>query len=149
MVDDRTKTALQDAAILFTLFHKSAWRSAHVIVGSLQVSISRAHGTRQVAAPAAMHPGKAEAVTVLTAPHLATIRRCAQAGDMVAAGESYATLEVLQRTSELTAEFDMVVVEQFGAASTLIEFGQPILAVLQSGKSSAAGDDGLGSEFRI
>lgn len=122
------ETQFDDASAFFALFRQSPWKSCHLKIADMEIFVARDSGmsSPEGAADAALQE---IATATLRAPHLGTLVALADIGARLAAGQSYARLELLGEIVDLLADMDGLVLEQLQPLGTLIEYDQPLLSL--------------------
>ena len=127
-LDEGARKAIDNARALTVTMLEQGWSTVHIASSEGEFFLAKGSGHRDplspgatvVAAPPA--PPVAPAVDV-KAPHVATIVFLASVGSVVAAGQSIATLRVLDTTSEVAAPAAGTIAGQGAAEGDLAEFG--------------------------
>ena len=131
-LDEGARKAIDNARALTVTMLEQGWSTVHIASSEGEFFLAKGSGHRDplspgatvVAAPPAppVAPAAAPAVDV-KAPHVATIVFLASVGSVVAAGQSIATLRVLDTTSEVAAPAAGTIAGQGAAEGDLAEFG--------------------------
>jgi biotin carboxyl carrier protein len=127
---------LHDARALLRGFTHSSLRSLDVRGEDLSLFLSRDATIRRSPDAGAPAPEQAAPDTAsgpppadLPAPHLGTLASLLPVGARVAAGDVVARLIVLDRETALVAPTDAIVFAHHHAVGTLVEYGQPVIAL--------------------
>lgn len=124
---------LDEASAFLDLFARSGWGSCHVRTSAMEIFVARTPGAVNPMAEggggAEAAPSPPAAAAVLAAPHLGTLASLAQSGEPIAAGDTYAVLDLLGEPIALVAERAGKVVDRLATPGTLVEFDQPLLAL--------------------
>lgn len=139
---DPTDAAIHDARALLQTLMASDWREVHVRSGEAEIFIAREGGganpMRASAPIASVEPASPLAATsgsnvVVTAPHVATLTDALSVGTVVSAGQTVATLRVLDQTEAVEAPVAGAITSVSAAAGDLLDFKAPILSITQHG----------------
>ena len=115
---------LHEVRALLRAFGQSDLKSLHVVKPDMEVFFTRDATIRPDARPQSPEPA-APGVELL-APHLGTLVQLAAAGTLVAAGDVYGKLAVLDELRDLAAAHAGVIAGHCRALGDLVEFGQPV-----------------------
>jgi hypothetical protein len=118
---------LSDAEILFELAREQGCVSLHVRTAALEMFVAFQPGARNPMTTAMTSAPPAE-TGIWTAPHLATLLEIAEIGPPLAAGDTFARLDLLGEEIALKADRAAVVARHLVAPGTLLEFDAPIAA---------------------
>ena len=128
--------AITDARALLDTLLTSGWQDMHVVSGDTEIFVAQAGGRPNPmrVAPVselAMQPVSAQE-TAVAAPHVATLVDMLAVGTAVKAGQTVATIRVLDDEEVLTAPIDGRIATAHVQAGSLVEFGAPILSIAQA-----------------
>lgn len=142
---DPADQAINDARALLQTLMASDWREVHVRSGEAEIFIAREGGganpmrepaptasTAQTAVAVSLAEVKEVSDTVVTAPHVATLMEALSAGSVVSAGQTVASLRVLDETQTVAAPVSGIIVRLSAAVGDLLDFKAPILSIAQS-----------------
>lgn len=131
--------AINDARALLDALLGSDWREIHVVSGDTEIFIARngagANPMRAVpAAPVAEAASPLPPVVekAVTAPHVATLVEAVSVGTRVEAGQTVATLHVLDEPIAVAAPGAGTVVRVDASPGELLDFGAPLLTIAQA-----------------
>ena len=139
---DPTAAAINDARALLQTLMASDWREVHVRSGEAEIFIARDGGgpnpmrepaptasAAPTAGPVSLTEARAVSDTVVTAPHVATLMEALPAGSVVSAGQTVASLRVLDETETIAAPVSGIIVRLSAAVGDLVDFKAPILSI--------------------
>lgn len=136
---DPAVAAINDARALLDTLLGSDWREIHVVSGETEIFIARngAGANPMRAAPAAPIADPARSLPpavekTVTAPHVATVVEAVSVGTRVEAGQTVATLHVLDEPIAVTAPGAGTVVRVDAAPGELLDFGAPLVTIGQA-----------------
>lgn len=135
---DSVSQAINDARALLDALVTNGWKEMHVVSGDSEIFLARQGGRanpmRHVAVPA--QPVTAPATqggqgreTEVQIPHVATLVRVLAVGTSVAAGQSVATLRVLEVESEVAATVGGTIVRVDAAPGDLLDYAALLLSI--------------------
>jgi biotin carboxyl carrier protein len=125
-------SGINNARALLRDFLRSDWKSCHLTTDDLEVFFSRdpairaPHATSSLAQTATV---EAQVIATLTAPHLGTLVDLVPPGVVLAPGDRYGRIAVLDAERALIAEAGGTVMQHRFAAGDLVEFGQAIVTL--------------------
>jgi len=140
-ITDPTDAAINDARALLQTLMASDWREVHVRSGEAEIFIARQGGganpMREPAPMAAVEPAspvaaKSESNVVVTAPHVASLTEVLPVGTVVSAGQTVATLRVLDQSDAVEAPVAGVIASVDAAVGDLLDFKASILSITQN-----------------
>jgi biotin carboxyl carrier protein len=122
-------SGINNARALLRDFLRSDWKSCHLTTDDLELFFSRdpairaPHATSPVAQATTV---EAQVIATLTAPHLGTLVDLVSPGVVLAPGDRYGRIAVLDAERDLIADVGGTVLHHRFAAGDLVEFGQAI-----------------------
>lgn len=144
---DPATQAINDARALLDTLLASGWQELHVVSGDTEIFLARQGGganpmrvapapvSVQAPVPTQAAPGAVAiapaAETVVTAPHVATLVDALAPGEAVKAGQTIATLRVLDETETVEAPVAGTIVRVEAAAGDLLDYGAPLLCIAE------------------
>ena len=134
---DPVVQAINDARALIESLLTSGFQDMHVVSGDAEIFLARAQGRANpmrarpaaVAPVAGTHATPLGAEVMVKAPHIATLGATAPVGSVVSAGDTIATLSVLDEDIALLAPIAGEIIATQASSGSLVEFDQPILTL--------------------
>ncbi|VVT10532.1 biotin/lipoyl-containing protein [Erythrobacter sp. EC-HK427] len=132
--DPAVAAAIDDARAFIDAILASDWQELHISGDDFELFLARDGGGPNpmfTAIDSSASPASAATtqVTVIAAPHVATIAWVAEPGTVFAAGKPLARLSVLDEVTEIRASNDGRVAGVDVAVGELVEFGITILQI--------------------
>lgn len=132
---DPVIAAINDARALLDTLLTSGWQQLHVASGDMEIFLARDGGgtnpmrtvapAPSVAAPAA----QAGPETAVPVPHVATLEQALAVGTQVIAGQTVATVSVLDEQEDITATVTGTIVRMDAVPGALLEYGATLLSI--------------------
>ena len=138
-LDNNARKAIDNARALSVTMIDQGWGTVHVSSADCEIFLTRGEGridpllpapvAAAVAAVAAPAPDVGLLAVEVTAPHVATVVSLAAVGAVVQAGQTVATLRVLDETSEIAAPVDGTVESHGVLTGELAEYGSRLVTL--------------------
>lgn len=138
-LDENARLAIDNARALSVTMIDQGWGTVHVSSADCEIFLTRGDGridpllpapvAAAVAAVAAPAPVAVLLAVEVTAPHVATVVSLAAVGAVVQAGQTVATLRVLDETSEIAAPVDGTVDSHGALTGELAEYGTRLVTL--------------------
>jgi len=139
MNDNTMDRAITDVRALLDTFISSDWQELHVVSGEIEIFIARAGGganpmrlgtaVGDTELPAAPATG---AETSVMAQHVATLVHVLPVGTDLKAGDTVATIRVLDTEEAIPAPVAGRIMSLSADVGALVEYGMPILSIAQA-----------------
>jgi|GEM_PF-2693471 len=132
---DPVIAAINDARALLDTLLTSGWLQLHVASGDTEIFLARDGGgtnpMRMIAAAPLIAAPAAQAgpETVVPMPHVATLEQALAVGTQVVAGQTVATVRVLEEQEDIAAPISGTIVRVDAVPGVLLEYGAPLLSI--------------------
>lgn len=135
---DSVAQAIIDARALLDALVTNGWKEMHVVSGDSEIFLARQGGRanpmRHIPVPAPPAPapsteGGQGRETKVQAPHVATLVSVLAVGTSVAAGQSVATLRVLEAETEVAATVGGTIVRVDAVPGDLLDYAALLLSI--------------------
>lgn len=131
---DPSLEAITDARALLDALLANDWREVHTRSGGVEIFIARDGGApnpmREAVSPPPSHVARGPE-QVVAAPHVATLDEVLPVGSAVTAGQTVATLRVLDERHPVAAPVAGTITRLDVAAGDLLDYKAPILSIAQ------------------
>ncbi|ETI63761.1 hypothetical protein C100_11320 [Sphingobium sp. C100] len=129
--------AIDDARALLDTLLTSGWQQLHVASGDTEIFLARKDGGINPMRVVAQRPAPAIAApaaqvgpeTAVPAPHVATLEHALAVGTHVTAGQTVATVRVLDEREDVAAPVSGMIVRVDAEPGALLEYGVTLLSI--------------------
>ncbi len=132
---DPVIAAIDDARALLDTLLTSGWQQLHVASGDTEIFLARDGGGSNpmravAAAPVVAVPAAQDGPeTAVPVPHVATFEQALAVGTEVVAGQTVATVRVLDAQEDITAPVSGTIVRVDAVPGALLEYGATLLSI--------------------